>query len=219
MKHHFLIGIALIVAALGVGGLLYASSHGGPIVQHACTLDAMVCPDGTTVGRTGPNCEFAACPPAASSTASSGATGGSASGKFCGGIAAITCPGGYACQLDGGFPDAGGHCVVEETPGILSGTVSVGPICPVERVDSPCPVPPDAYTSREVDIYDAAGKTLLASTHLSVTGTYQFSLAPGKYTVNIPATGVGGSQNVPHAVTIKANQTTVFNFAIDTGIR
>lgn len=28
----------------------------------ACTLEAKVCPDGSSVGRTGPNCEFAACP-------------------------------------------------------------------------------------------------------------------------------------------------------------
>ena len=28
----------------------------------ACTLDAMVCPDGSSVGRSGPNCEFV-CPP------------------------------------------------------------------------------------------------------------------------------------------------------------
>jgi len=27
-----------------------------------CTLDAMQCPDGSYVGRTGPKCEFAACP-------------------------------------------------------------------------------------------------------------------------------------------------------------
>lgn len=27
-----------------------------------CTLDAKICPDGTSVGRTGPNCEFAPCP-------------------------------------------------------------------------------------------------------------------------------------------------------------
>lgn len=27
-----------------------------------CTMEAMVCPDGTEVGRTGPNCEFAPCP-------------------------------------------------------------------------------------------------------------------------------------------------------------
>lgn len=27
-----------------------------------CTLDAKICPDGSSVGRTGPNCEFAPCP-------------------------------------------------------------------------------------------------------------------------------------------------------------
>jgi len=30
----------------------------------ACTLEAKICPDGSAVGRTGPNCEFAACPSA-----------------------------------------------------------------------------------------------------------------------------------------------------------
>ena len=28
----------------------------------ACTLDAKECPDGSFVGRSGPNCEFAKCP-------------------------------------------------------------------------------------------------------------------------------------------------------------
>lgn len=28
----------------------------------ACTADAKICPDGSGVGRTGPNCEFAPCP-------------------------------------------------------------------------------------------------------------------------------------------------------------
>lgn len=28
----------------------------------ACTMEAKVCPDGSSVGRTGPNCEFEACP-------------------------------------------------------------------------------------------------------------------------------------------------------------
>ena len=31
---------------------------------------------------------------------------------FCGGIAGISCPEGYTCQLDGNYPDAGGKCVV-----------------------------------------------------------------------------------------------------------
>ena len=28
----------------------------------ACTLEAKICPDGSSVGRSGPNCEFAPCP-------------------------------------------------------------------------------------------------------------------------------------------------------------
>lgn len=28
----------------------------------ACTMEAKICPDGSSVGRTGPNCEFAVCP-------------------------------------------------------------------------------------------------------------------------------------------------------------
>lgn len=30
--------------------------------QRACTEEAKLCPDGSAVGRTGPNCEFTACP-------------------------------------------------------------------------------------------------------------------------------------------------------------
>jgi len=32
--------------------------------QNACTAEARLCPDGSAVGRTGPDCEFAPCPPA-----------------------------------------------------------------------------------------------------------------------------------------------------------
>jgi hypothetical protein len=28
----------------------------------ACAMEAKICPDGSSVGRSGPNCEFAACP-------------------------------------------------------------------------------------------------------------------------------------------------------------
>ena len=31
--------------------------------QIACTMEAMLCPDGSAVGRVGLNCEFASCPP------------------------------------------------------------------------------------------------------------------------------------------------------------
>src|SRR5207237_1440850 len=35
---------------------------------------------------------------------------------FCGGIANIKCPAAMACQLDGSYPDAGGHCTAGKTP-------------------------------------------------------------------------------------------------------
>ncbi len=59
-------GIVLIVV-LGLAGFLYrnALEHpvtGTPPATQACTLEAKVCPDGTSVGRTGPACAFAPCP-------------------------------------------------------------------------------------------------------------------------------------------------------------
>ena len=33
-----------------------------PTQPQACTEEAKICPDGSAVGRTGPNCAFAACP-------------------------------------------------------------------------------------------------------------------------------------------------------------
>lgn len=36
-------------------------------IQVACTMEAKICPDGSSVGRTGPNCEFAPCPGEATS--------------------------------------------------------------------------------------------------------------------------------------------------------
>ncbi len=56
--------IVLIVAgllAVVVGGIWYWQKSKAP-AQQACTQEAKICPDGTGVGRTGPNCEFAACP-------------------------------------------------------------------------------------------------------------------------------------------------------------
>lgn len=59
-----LAGIALIVL-VGVAGFIYRNALERPRgpVAGACTLDAKICPDGTGVGRSGPSCEFAACPP------------------------------------------------------------------------------------------------------------------------------------------------------------
>ncbi len=56
-------GIVLIIV-IGFAGFIYRNvmeRTGGP-EPVACTMEAKICPDGSAVGRTGPNCEFAACP-------------------------------------------------------------------------------------------------------------------------------------------------------------
>lgn len=50
------IGIIASAAALLLSGSVAFAE------EQVCTKEAKVCPDGTTVGRTGPNCEFARCP-------------------------------------------------------------------------------------------------------------------------------------------------------------
>lgn len=61
--------VALFVIA-GVAALAYFVSSNGVPDRTACTLEAKICPDGSSVGRTGPNCEFAACPTAQTSPVS-----------------------------------------------------------------------------------------------------------------------------------------------------
>lgn len=60
--------LIFIVAVFIVGGLLYVYNpdpveYGEPKEEPVfCTMDAKLCPDGSYVGRSGPNCDFAACP-------------------------------------------------------------------------------------------------------------------------------------------------------------
>jgi hypothetical protein len=60
--------VALLVIAIGIwyfSGSKSASQN--PPNGVACTQEAMECPDGSYVGRTGPACEFSACPSTAPS--------------------------------------------------------------------------------------------------------------------------------------------------------
>lgn len=60
-KFLFLLGGLLILFAAGIGSYYLVKSNSKP-PQKACTMEAKLCPDGSSVGRTGPNCEFTPCP-------------------------------------------------------------------------------------------------------------------------------------------------------------
>ena len=63
MGKTFALLLSAVVLLFALAGLwwFYAYEFGGAGMI-SCTADAKLCPDGSAVGRTGPNCEFAACP-------------------------------------------------------------------------------------------------------------------------------------------------------------
>ena len=62
----------LIIVLVGFGGLVYRNAVEHPSQAVACPMDALVCPDGTSVARTGLSCTFAPCPPPNVSLADAG---------------------------------------------------------------------------------------------------------------------------------------------------
>jgi len=65
MKKNIIIGAVIAAAAIFlfiVGFWAYQADLAKNIMPKACTEEAKICPDGSAVGRTSPNCEFAACP-------------------------------------------------------------------------------------------------------------------------------------------------------------
>jgi hypothetical protein len=66
MKNRTAVWIVVVLILL-VGAYLYftrTKNATDTIVadQVACTMEAKLCPDGSSVGRSGPDCAFAACP-------------------------------------------------------------------------------------------------------------------------------------------------------------
>src|SRR3989338_5053959 len=58
----YILGIIGIVLLTAVAGYFVVNRQTDEPTPIACTQEAKLCPDGSAVGRTGPNCEFAECP-------------------------------------------------------------------------------------------------------------------------------------------------------------
>lgn len=57
--------VLVTVIAIVIGMYVAVFGIGAPApVQQVCSQEAKICPDGSAVGRIGPNCEFTACPSA-----------------------------------------------------------------------------------------------------------------------------------------------------------
>ncbi len=105
--------------------------------------------------------------------------------------------------------------------GTLSGTVSIGPICPVETnpPQPQCQPTAEMYAAREFLVLSPDQKTTITSFHANADGKYSLALPPGIYVVVSAKTGFGNMSNLPMTATIIAGQTTTLNISVDTGIR
>ena len=115
---------------------------------------------------------------------------------------------------------ATGCLTAHEAPsGILEGKVTIGPICPVERIDQPCTPAPGAYEARKIFIFRNDGKTLVKTVTIDANGHYRAELKEDTYIVEINHIGIDRSPDVPAFITVMSGQTVAFNITIDTGIR
>jgi len=105
--------------------------------------------------------------------------------------------------------------------GYLEGKITIGPLCPVERIppDPGCQPTQETYNAWPIAVYMSNSKIIDITPNLD--GTYKVELSPGDYIVkleNQQASGIGRN-NLPATVTIRPNATTILDISIDTGIR
>lgn len=162
--------VLTIVGVLALGGGIYYYLVKNSQKSIGCTQEAKVCPDGSAVGRTGPNCEFAVCP--------------------------------------------------EVKTGILEGRITIGPLCPVERIppDPNCQPTEATYKAWQIAVYTLDKKTKIVQIEPDLDGSYQIELPVGNYLVDFEEEHMFG-RSLPTSVVIEKEQTKVLNIDIDTGIR
>jgi len=153
--------------------VVFAGITGNTPPPKACTLEAKQCPDGSYVSRTGPNCEFAACP----------------------GISPIP----------------------TEGKGIVGGTVTLGPTCPVERIP-PDPKCADKPYQSTIEVRITGNNKIVATTQSDNKGAFQVSLSPGQYDINATS-GAVFPRCSTSTVIVESDKTVTRDLSCDTGIR
>lgn len=107
-------------------------------------------------------------------------------------------------------------------PGFLKGIISIGPICPVERIppDPACLPTAETYKAYPVEIFSSDGMTKILQLSPALDGSFSTTLPAGDYRVVLDRVqnAIGGT-NLPVQIAITSNDTTTLNVNIDTGIR
>lgn len=278
------VGLGIIVVLILAGAGVYIAMQQNP-TPVACTMEAKLCPDGSAVGRSGPNCEFAPCPsptPIATTTPPAPTTSGAVTLKlnvpqtvlgttitawavtedgrcasdvqcvWAGRVKVafnIKSPSGDSSkELEVGQSITTENLIItlkDVTPypisthkiqddeyrilitvskrsagtGTLQATMTIGPICPVEREGMPCKPTPEMFAARKVSVYRTNQTTLVTTLTPDAEGKMSAALPVGDYWVTMPTQGVGGVAGLPATIHITAEKITTLTIDVDTGIR
>ena len=110
----------------------------------------------------------------------------------------------------------------EHDAGFLKGVISIGPLCPFEKIppDPGCLPTAATYKAYPVGVWSANGSRKIASLNPALDGSYSTELDPGHYTILLEKEQNGiGASNLPVEISIISGSTTLLNITIDTGIR
>jgi hypothetical protein len=99
----------------------------------------------------------------------------------------------------------------------ISGLVTLGPLCPVERADSPCP---DRPIAAQIQVKDASGD-VVTTVSSGDDGRFTVALAPGRYVLQGLAPTPGKPFPIAGSVsaTVRPHQFTEVTVPFDSGIR
>ena len=98
----------------------------------------------------------------------------------------------------------------------IRGTVLLGPTCPVETVESPCPDRPLA----DIEVQMLQGGDVVAAVRSDADGRFTVALDPGHYTLQaVVEAGGPGMSAKPVDVTVTSGEFLEVNVPVDSGIR
>ena len=105
--------------------------------------------------------------------------------------------------------------------GFLAGTITIGPICPVETIppDPKCQPTAETYKAYPVYICTYDGSRKIELIQPAMDGSFNIELEAGNYLIILDKVQHIGSSNLPMELSIKPFKTTTINIDIDTGIR
>lgn len=106
--------------------------------------------------------------------------------------------------------------------GFLEGKISIGPICPVEKIppDPGCLPTAETYKAYPVSVWTSNGMRKTLQIYPALNGSFRVELEQGNYLVVLEKdqNRIGGS-NLPVEVSIVSKNITLLDINIDTGIR